>query len=86
MVKVSASSSAARGSRATPSTAGRAGKRKRMVLESEEASTSGFAVANTCHGDVEIVDECAAGKFVKLRNKSNKEVRAQRGPRGSLAA
>ena len=62
-----------RGSRATPS-AGRSGKRKRMVLESEEASTSGFAVANTCHGDVEIVDECADGKFVKLRNKSNKEV------------
>ncbi|XP_043225659.1 lamin-C-like [Amphibalanus amphitrite] len=72
VVEVSASSSA-RGSRATPS-AGRAGKRKRMVLESEEASTSGFAVANTCHGDVEIVDECADGKFVKLRNKSNKEV------------
>ncbi|KAF0311973.1 Lamin Dm0 [Amphibalanus amphitrite] len=71
VVEVSASSSA-RGSRATPS-AGRAGKRKRMVLESEEASTSGFAVANTCHGDVEIVDECADGKFVKLRNKSNKE-------------
>ena len=78
MVEVSASSSASAGrsSRATPST-GRAGKRKRMVLESEEASTSGFAVANTCHGDVEIVDECAEGKFVKLRNKSNKEVRVK---------
>jgi len=72
VTEVTVAAGSSRSSR-TPA-GGRAGKRKRMVIESEEASQLGFAVANTCHGDVEIVDECADGKFVKLRNKSNKEV------------
>ncbi|XP_037082214.1 lamin Dm0-like [Pollicipes pollicipes] len=64
-----------RGSRArsTPS-GGRSGKRRRTVMESEEASSVGFAVANTCHGDVRDHRRIPEGKFVKLHNKSNKEV------------
>ena len=49
-------------------------KRKRTLIESEEASTSGVGITSTCHGDIQIVDTCPDGKYVKLHNKSNKEV------------
>ena len=61
-------------SRATARVGGGLVKRKRTLIESEEASTSGVGVTSTCHGDIQIIDECQDGKYVKLHNKSNKEV------------
>lgn len=48
-------------------------KRKRTTLEeTEERQLSEFSVTSSAKGDVEIVDVCGAGRFVKLANKSNK--------------
>jgi len=53
---------------------GGGGKRKKTVIETEEASTSGAGVTSTCDGDVQITEEDLDGKFVKLHNKSGREV------------
>ncbi|XP_043217862.1 lamin-C-like [Amphibalanus amphitrite] len=72
LVEVSGGSGA---SRATARVGGGGqAKRKRTLIESEEASTSGVGVTSTCHGDIQIIDDCPDGKYVKLHNKSNKEV------------
>ncbi|XP_058118834.1 lamin Dm0 [Anopheles ziemanni] len=73
----SSSSSMARSSgpvRRTPSRAA-AAKRKRTVLEeSDERSVSDFSVTSSAKGDIEIVEVDPEGKYVKLHNKSSKEV------------
>ncbi|KAK4877805.1 hypothetical protein RN001_010311 [Aquatica leii] len=52
-----------------------ASKRKRTLLEeSQEQSVSDFSVSNSSKGDVEIAEADPDGQFVKLHNKSNKEV------------
>ncbi|XP_041784782.1 lamin Dm0 [Anopheles merus] len=59
--------------RRTPSRA--AAKRKRTVLEeSDERSVSDYSVTSSAKGDVEIVEVDPEGKYVKLHNKSGKEV------------
>uniref|UniRef100_A0A182N2S1 Lamin n=1 Tax=Anopheles dirus TaxID=7168 RepID=A0A182N2S1_9DIPT len=59
--------------RRTPSRA--AAKRKRTVLEeSDERSVSDYSVTASAKGDMEIVEVDPEGKFVKLHNKSTKEV------------
>lgn len=73
--QTSSSSSAGRSSalRRTPQRA--AAKRKRTVLEeSDERSVSDFSVTSSAKGDVEISEVNPEGKFVKLHNKSAKEV------------
>jgi lamin B len=71
-------STTARGTpvRRTPSrgvVAGAGGKRKRTVLdESEERNLNDYSITSSAKGDVEIVETDSEGKFVKLRNKSNK--------------
>lgn len=63
------------GSRATPSrqTPVRGGKRKRTLLEeSEERSTSDYSVSVSARGDVEITEAEPQGRYVKLTNKGNK--------------
>ncbi|KAL6266858.1 hypothetical protein P5V15_003686 [Pogonomyrmex californicus] len=64
-------------SRATPSrhTPLRGGKRKRTLLEeSEERSSSDYSVTGTARGDIEITEADPQGRFVKLTNKGNKEI------------
>lgn len=46
-------------------------KRKRQVIE--EGSKSAFQSTARSQGDIEIAEDCAEGKFVKLRNKSDKD-------------
>uniref|UniRef100_A0A182WE19 LTD domain-containing protein n=1 Tax=Anopheles minimus TaxID=112268 RepID=A0A182WE19_9DIPT len=59
--------------RRTPNRA--AAKRKRTVLEeSDERSVSDYSVTSSAKGDMEIVEVDPEGKYVKLRNKSSKEV------------
>lgn len=61
--------------RATPSrhTPLRGGKRKRTLLEeSEECSSSDYSVTGTARGDVEITEADPQGRFVKLTNKGTK--------------
>lgn len=73
--QTSSSSSAGRSSalRRTPQRA--AAKRKRTVLEeSDERSVSDYSVTSSAKGDVEISEVNPEGKFVKLHNKSAKEV------------
>ena len=63
--------------RATPSrhTPLRGGKRKRTLLEeSEERSSSDYSVTGTARGDVEIAEADPQGRYVKLTNKGNKEI------------
>ncbi|XP_012229130.1 lamin Dm0 isoform X2 [Linepithema humile] len=63
--------------RATPSrhTPIRGGKRKRTLLEeSEERSSSDYSVICTAKGDIEITEADPQGRFVKLTNKGNKEL------------
>jgi lamin B len=63
------------GSRATPSrqTPIRGGKRKRTLLEeSEERSSSEYSVTGSAKGDVEIAEAEPEGRYVKLLNKGNK--------------
>ncbi|XP_032454472.1 lamin-C isoform X2 [Nasonia vitripennis] len=65
------------GSRATPSrqTPIRGGKRKRTLLEeSEERSTSDYSVSVSARGDVEITEAEPQGRYVKLTNKGSKEI------------
>lgn len=61
--------------RTTPSrhTPLRGGKRKRTLLEeSEERSSSDYSVSGSTRGDVEISEADPQGRFVKLTNKGNK--------------
>lgn len=52
-----------------------AAKRKRTVLEeSDERSVSDYSVTSSAKGDMEISEVDPEGKFVKLHNKSAKEV------------
>ncbi|XP_020289513.1 lamin-C-like isoform X2 [Pseudomyrmex gracilis] len=63
--------------RTTPSrhTPLRGAKRKRTLLEeSEERSSSDYSVISTAKGDVEITEADPQGRFVKLTNKGNKEM------------
>ncbi|XP_065333393.1 lamin-C-like isoform X1 [Cloeon dipterum] len=56
-------------SRATPV---RLGKRKRTMMESEDIDEYDTKASAT--GDVEFIEACPQGRFVKLRNKGDKEV------------
>lgn len=61
--------------RATPSrhTPLRGAKRKRTLLEeSEERSSSDYSVTGTARGDIEITEADPQGRFVKLTNKGSK--------------
>ncbi|XP_055384010.1 lamin Dm0-like isoform X2 [Condylostylus longicornis] len=49
-------------------------KRKRVTEELEDRSSSEFYVTQSAKGDVEIFEADADGRFVKLHNKSNKEI------------
>uniref|UniRef100_A0A1B0CDW5 Nuclear envelope protein n=2 Tax=Lutzomyia longipalpis TaxID=7200 RepID=A0A1B0CDW5_LUTLO len=50
-------------------------KRKRTYLEeSEERNWNDFSVTASAKGDIEIVEADPDGKFVKLRNKGNREI------------
>lgn len=50
-------------------------KRKRTLLEeSQEASMSDYSVSSTSKGEIEINEVDADGKYVKIYNKSNKEI------------
>ncbi|XP_076233451.1 lamin-C isoform X2 [Calliopsis andreniformis] len=63
--------------RSTPSrhTPLRGGKRKRTLLEeSEERTSSDYSVTGTSRGDMEISEADPQGRFVKLTNKGNKEM------------
>ncbi|XP_046746706.1 lamin Dm0-like isoform X1 [Diprion similis] len=63
--------------RGTPSrnTPLRGGKRKRTLLEeSEERSSSDYSVSGTARGDIEITEADPQGRYVKLTNKGNKEI------------
>uniref|UniRef100_T1GAR3 LTD domain-containing protein n=1 Tax=Megaselia scalaris TaxID=36166 RepID=T1GAR3_MEGSC len=61
-------------SRITP-IRGPGGKRKRIVLdETEDRSLSEFFVTASAKGDIEISEVDPEGRFVKLHNKSDKEV------------
>ncbi|XP_033210666.1 lamin Dm0-like isoform X2 [Belonocnema kinseyi] len=63
--------------RSTPSrhTPIRGGKRKRTLLEeSEERSSSDYSVSGSARGDVEITEADPQGRYVKLTNKGSKEI------------
>lgn len=65
------------GGRSTPSrnTPLRGGKRKRTLLEeSEERSSSDYSVSGTARGDVEITEADPQGRYVKLTNKGGKVI------------
>lgn len=66
-------SSRASSQRRTPVRGG--AKRKRTLLEeSQEASMSDYSISSSAKGEVEVLDVCPDGKFVKIHNKSNKEI------------
>ncbi|XP_051176064.1 lamin-C-like isoform X2 [Leptopilina boulardi] len=70
-------SSTLTGGRTTPSrhTPIRGGKRKRTLLEeSEERSSSDYSVSGTARGDMEITEADPQGRYVKLTNKGAKEL------------
>ncbi|CAG2069194.1 unnamed protein product, partial [Timema podura] len=51
----------------------RGAKRKRTTLEeSASLSESNYRVSSKATGDIEIIEVCSEGKFVKLHNKGNK--------------
>lgn len=51
------------------------GKRKRTLLdESQETSLSDYSITSSAKGEVEISEICPDGRFVKLHNKSNKDI------------
>ncbi|KRT78232.1 hypothetical protein AMK59_6704 [Oryctes borbonicus] len=50
-------------------------KRKRTLLEeSQESTLSDYSVTSSSKGDIEVAEVDADGKFVKIHNKTNKEV------------
>lgn len=68
------SQSFSRSVRGTPSRRTPAGKRKRATYDESDEITYEFAVDSTSTGDIEITEADPEGKFVKLHNKSDKEV------------
>lgn len=61
--------------RRTPIRLGGGAKRKRTLLEeSQEASMSDYSVSSSSKGEIEITEADPDGKFVKIFNKSNKEI------------
>ena len=71
--QTSSFSNSLRAGRSTPShfrTPSRAGKRKRTVLEDEDATN--FSVNSSAKGDLEIVEVDGEGKFVRLLNRGAK--------------
>jgi len=49
-------------------------KRKRTVVEESSSEKSAFQSTARALGDIEIIEDCPEGKFVKLHNKSEKDV------------
>merc|ERR1711970_590965 len=49
-------------------------KRKRTVVEESSSEKSAFQSTARSLGDIEIAEDCPEGKFVKLHNKSEKDV------------
>ena len=47
-------------------------KRKRTVVEESSSEKSAFQSTARALGDIEIIEDCPEGKFVKLHNKSEK--------------
>lgn len=45
-------------------------KRKRAVIE--DTSKSAFKSTSRAMGDIEIIDECPEGRFIRLENKNKK--------------
>lgn len=68
------SQSFSRSVRGTPSRRTPAAKRKRAAYDEADEITYEFAVDSTSTGDIEITEADPEGKFVKLHNKSDKEV------------
>lgn len=68
------SQSFSRSVRGTPSRRTPAAKRKRTAYDEADEITYEFAVDSTSTGDIEITETDPEGKFVKLHNKSDKEV------------
>ncbi|KAG4069850.1 hypothetical protein HA402_009557 [Bradysia odoriphaga] len=68
------SQSFSRSVRGTPSRRTPAAKRKRAAYDESDEVTYEFAVDSTSTGDIEITEADPEGKFVKLHNKSDKEV------------
>ncbi|KAF6214070.1 hypothetical protein GE061_011801 [Apolygus lucorum] len=62
--------------RQTPRRTARSAKRKRMELDETEEThlKTDYSVTSSASGDINIVEECKEGKFVKLMNKGAKEV------------
>jgi len=51
------------------------GKRKRTLLEeSQESAVSDYSITSSSKGDLEVAEVCPDGNFVKVHNKSNKEL------------
>jgi len=49
-------------------------KRKRTVVEESSSEKSAFQSTARALGDIEIIEDCPEGKFIKLHNKSDKDV------------
>ncbi|XP_068209609.1 lamin Dm0-like isoform X3 [Palaemon carinicauda] len=49
-------------------------KRKRTVVEEDVVTKSSFQSSARSSGDLELVEDCQEGKFVKLQNKSEKDI------------
>lgn len=49
-------------------------KRKRGTIVEEDLKKSAFQSTSRATGDIEIIEECVDGKFVRLENKSDKVI------------
>ncbi|KAB7506119.1 Lamin Dm0 [Armadillidium nasatum] len=49
-------------------------KRKRGTIVEEDLKKSAFQSTSRATGDIEIIEECVDGKFVRLENKSDKDI------------
>lgn len=49
-------------------------KRKRILDESLESTLADYSITNSCKGDVEVAEVCPEGRFVKIHNKTGKEI------------
>lgn len=67
-------SSSLRSGRGTPIRRTPAKRKRTVVEESEDRALSDYLITSSAKGDIEIIDADAEGKFVKVHNKSNKEV------------
>lgn len=55
--------------RATPL---RAARKRTLLEESEERSEQDYSVTSSAKGDLDIIESCPEGSFVKIRNKGKK--------------